>query len=49
MATIYAKQAKFFRSAYQTGKHGWPEADRAVDRARFRFGPDAIRPASLIG
>jgi DNA polymerase-4 len=29
-------------------EHGWPDADRAVDRARFRFGTDAIRPASLI-
>ncbi len=29
-------------------EHGWPEADRAVDRAALRFGRDAVRPASLI-
>jgi DNA polymerase-4 len=29
-------------------EHGWRDADRAVDRARFRFGTDAIRPASLL-
>src|SRR5436189_2985189 len=26
MTTIYAKQRKFFRKAYETGEHGWPEA-----------------------
>lgn len=30
-------------------EHGWPEADRAVDRAMRRFGTTAVRPASLIG
>jgi DNA polymerase-4 len=29
-------------------EHGWRDADQAVDRARFRFGADAIRPASLL-
>ncbi len=29
-------------------EHGWSDPDRAVDRARFRFGADAIRPASLL-
>jgi len=28
--------------------HGWADADRAMDRARFRFGTDAVRPASLL-
>jgi DNA polymerase IV len=28
--------------------HGWPEADRAVDRATTRFGSAAVRPASLL-
>ena len=27
---------------------GWPEADRAVDRAARRFGSTAVRPASLV-
>lgn len=29
-------------------EHGWREADRAVDRARARFGSGVVRPASLI-
>jgi DNA polymerase-4 len=28
--------------------HGWPDADRAVDRAASRFGHGAVRPASLL-
>jgi DNA polymerase IV len=29
-------------------EHGWPDADRAVDRATLRFGSAAVRPASLL-
>jgi DNA polymerase IV len=29
-------------------EHGWPEADRAVDRATRRFGSAAVQPASLL-
>ena len=29
-------------------EHGWSDADRAVDRATPRFGPAAVRPASLL-
>ena len=29
-------------------EHGWPDADRAVDRAARRFGNAAVRPASLL-
>ena len=29
-------------------EHGWSEADRAADRVVRRFGPDAVRPASLL-
>lgn len=28
--------------------HGWRDADRAVDRARARFGAGVVRPASLV-
>jgi DNA polymerase-4 len=29
-------------------EHGWRDADKAVDRARARFGAGSVRPASLI-
>ncbi len=29
-------------------EHGWSEADRAVDRARLRFGSAAVQPAALL-
>ena len=29
-------------------EHGWRDADRAVDRARSRFGSGSVKPASLI-
>jgi DNA polymerase-4 len=30
-------------------EHGWPEADRAVDRAARRFGSGVVGPATLVG
>jgi DNA polymerase IV len=30
-------------------EHGWPDADRAVDRATRRFGGAVVQPASLLG
>ena len=29
-------------------EHGWPDADRAVDRVHLRFGRGAVRPATLL-
>ena len=29
-------------------EHGWPDADRAVDRAALRFGGTVVRPAALL-
>jgi DNA polymerase-4 len=30
-------------------EHGWPDADRAVDRIHLRFGRGVVRPATLLG
>jgi DNA polymerase-4 len=30
-------------------EHGWPDADRAVDRIHQRFGRGTVRPAALLG
>jgi DNA polymerase-4 len=30
-------------------EHGWPDADRAVDRVHLRFGRGLVRPAALLG
>ncbi len=35
MTTIYAKQKKFFRKAYETGEHGWPETGPTPQVARL--------------
>jgi DNA polymerase-4 len=29
-------------------EHGWPDADRAVDRVHSRFGRGLVRPAALL-
>ena len=29
-------------------EHGWPDADRAVDRVHLRFGRGLVRPAALL-
>lgn len=34
--------------AFGERERGWREADRAVDRASSRFGPGAVRPATLL-
>jgi len=34
--------------AFDEREHGWREAEQAVDRASARFGPGAVRPASLV-
>jgi DNA polymerase-4 len=38
----------FHQLALGEPDHGWPEADRAVDRAVTRFGAAAVQPASLM-
>jgi DNA polymerase IV len=30
-------------------ERGWPEADRAIDKAALRFGSSVVRPATLLG
>ena len=34
--------------AFDERRHGWREAEQAVDRATRRFGSGAVRPASLV-
>ncbi len=29
-------------------EHGWPQADQAIDKARERFGDQAVKPARLV-
>jgi SAM-dependent methyltransferase len=51
MATIYAKQRRFFRKAYETGEHGWPETGPTPQVARLveRLGPGRGRAALDLG
>jgi ubiquinone/menaquinone biosynthesis C-methylase UbiE len=35
MPEIYARQRKYFRNAYETGKHGWPEVGPTPHVARL--------------
>lgn len=35
MTTIYSRQRLFFRKAYETGEHGWPETDPTPQVARL--------------
>ena len=35
MPAIYSKQKKFFRKAYETGEHGWPEVGPTPEVARL--------------
>ena len=51
MADIYAKQRTFFRKAYQTGQHGWPEVGPTAHVARLikGLGPGRGRTALDLG
>ncbi|HZE98910.1 MAG TPA: methyltransferase domain-containing protein [Planctomycetota bacterium] len=49
--TIYRKQRTFFRKAYETGVHGWPEVAPTPDVVRWvnRLGPGRGRTALDLG
>lgn len=51
MTTIYAKQRKFFRKAYETGEHGWPETGPTPHVVRLveKAGPGRGRRALDLG
>jgi SAM-dependent methyltransferase len=51
MPEIYAKQKKFFRKAYETGQHGWPETGPTPHVARLvkKLGPGRGKTALDLG
>ena len=51
MTSIYARQAEFFRRAYETGEHGWPAegATPQVEALLRRLGPGRGRRALDLG
>ena len=51
MSAIYAKQARFFRKAYETGEHGWPAegATPQVEALLRDLGPGRGRRALDLG
>ena len=42
MAAIYGKQQKFFRKAYESGRHGWPETGATPDAAASPPSPEGM-------
>lgn len=51
MAAIYAAQKRFFRKAYETGRHGWPSAGATPQVAALlaKLGPGRGRAALDLG
>ena len=51
MPEIYAKQKKFFKKAYETGTHGWPEVGPTAHVVRLlqKLGPGRGRSALDLG
>ena len=51
MSAIYARQARFFRKAYETGEHGWPAegATPQVEALLRRLGPGRGKRALDLG
>jgi SAM-dependent methyltransferase len=51
MTTIYTRQKKFFRKAYETGAHGWPEIGPTPHVVRWigRLGPGRGKTALDLG
>jgi SAM-dependent methyltransferase len=51
MPAIYEKQKKFFKQAYQTGQHGWPETGPTPDVERLvkKLGPGRGATALDLG
>lgn len=45
---LIARTRVHHQLAWDERERGWPEADRAVDRAMLRFGPSAVRRATLL-
>lgn len=51
MTTIYTKQKQFFRKAYESGAHGWPEVGPTPHVVRWidRLGPGRGKTALDLG
>jgi DNA polymerase-4 len=45
---LHSSVGAAIQPALDAPEHGWPQADQAIDKARERFGDQAVKPARLV-